>query len=275
VKPEELWEDRPLFDIARYVRKGFVRRDPIPAIDLAMIRRTVRRSPEVMVKVSGGGASSKAVRAHLSYIGRQGKLDLETDDGERLAGKGAERGPVDGWDLEDEAIAAVLPYQGKSGRRPGKLVHNLILSMPAGTPAERLHAAAKNFAREQFALKNRYAMVLHTDRDYPHVHLVVKAMGESGERLNIRKATLRLWRSESARHLREHGVDANATERQVRNSDRASIRDEAYWSAKRKGVQPPVRKAVIRDETRRAVRAGWEAVAELMRAKERTQDYSR
>jgi hypothetical protein len=37
-------------------------------------------------------------------------------------------------------------------------------------------------------------MVLHTDQPHPHVHLVVKAMSEQGQRLNIRKATAREWR---------------------------------------------------------------------------------
>ena len=54
--------------------------------------------------------------------------------------------------------------------------------------------AGKNFAWEDFGLKHRYAMVLHTDEPHPHVHLVVRAMGYDGQRLNIRKATLREWR---------------------------------------------------------------------------------
>jgi len=83
--------------------------------------------------------------------------------------------------------------------------------MPRGTPSPKLLAAVRDFAREEFALKHRYAMVLHTDQDHPHVHLVVKAMSEEGRRLNIRKATLWEWRRDFARHLRAHGVAANAT----------------------------------------------------------------
>ncbi len=37
-----------------------------------------------MVKVTGGGAKAGAVSAHLGYISRQGKLELETDEGERI-----------------------------------------------------------------------------------------------------------------------------------------------------------------------------------------------
>jgi len=66
--------------------------------------------------------------------------------------------------------------------------------MPAGTPAAGVLEASRAFAREQFALKHRYALVLHTDQPHPHVHLVVKAMSEQGRRMNIRKETLREWR---------------------------------------------------------------------------------
>jgi hypothetical protein len=45
--------------------------------------------------------------------------------------------------------------------------------MPAGTPPDKVLAAVKNFAREEFALKHRYTMVLHTDVPHPHAHVVV------------------------------------------------------------------------------------------------------
>jgi len=35
--------------------------------------------------------------------------------------------------------------------------------MPAGTPPEKVQAAVRNFAREEFALKHCYVMALHTD----------------------------------------------------------------------------------------------------------------
>src|SRR5205085_11119258 len=88
--------------------------------------------------------------------------------------------------------------------------------------------AARNFAREEVALKHRYALVLHTDEPHPHVHLVVKAVSEQGDRLNIRKATLREWRREFARHLREQGIAANATERAVRGEGRTHKTDGIY-----------------------------------------------
>jgi Relaxase/Mobilisation nuclease domain len=64
-------------------------------------------------------------------------------------------------------------------------VHKMIFSMAAGTPPNKVLAAVKDFAREEFGAKHRYAMVLHTDEPHPHVHMVVKAMGYDGTRMNI------------------------------------------------------------------------------------------
>jgi hypothetical protein len=83
-----------------------------------------------------------------------------------------------------------------NGRQPPKLVHKLMFSMLPGTPPDKLQAAVSNLALEEFALKHRYVMVLHTDEPHPHVHMVVKAVSEQGVRLNIRKAKLREWRCE-------------------------------------------------------------------------------
>ncbi|MDB6104572.1 MAG: relaxase/mobilization nuclease protein [Gammaproteobacteria bacterium] len=62
-----------------------------------------------------------------------------------------------------------------AGRKAPKLVHNLVFSMPKGTPPDKLYQAVRRFASEKFALQHRYAMALHTDQGHPHVHMVVKA----------------------------------------------------------------------------------------------------
>lgn len=67
----------------------------------------------------------------------------------------------------------------------------------------------------------------------PHVHLAVKAVSEQGERLNVRKATLRHWREQFATHLREQGVAANATERAVRGQYITRKKDSIYRAMRR------------------------------------------
>src|SRR5712692_4356999 len=198
-------------DLVSYGRRG--RHTPVhfsPA-QLEQIGRTVSGVPEVMVKVSGGGKSADAVQAHFAYIDRHGKLEVNTDEGERLQGKDVADYLVDDWNLDaGKGQYRPGPKAGEKDRRP-KQVHNIVFSMPAGTPPKKLLAATQKFAREKFALQHRYAMVLHTDQGHPHVHLVVKAQSEYGQRLTIRKVTLREWREDFAGILRELGVAANAT----------------------------------------------------------------
>jgi hypothetical protein len=186
-----------------------------------------------MIKVSGGGKNPGAVRAHLAYIDRHGKLDVYTDDGERLRGKAVAADLVDDWNL-DVGKGQYRPQSksAESDRRP-KQVFNIVFSMPAGTHPQKLLAATQKFAREKFALRHRYAMVLHTDQAHPHVHLVVKAQGEDGQRLYIRKATLAEWREDFAQYLRGFGVAANATPTAVRGKAKNWKRDKIYRAAKR------------------------------------------
>src|SRR5437764_6023705 len=103
-----------------------------------------------------------------------------------------------------------------------------MFSMLAGTQPDKVLSAVRSFAREEFGLMHRYAMVLHTDEPHPHVHVVVKAISEQGVRLNIRKTTLREWRQAFARHLRDGGIAANATERAVRGESRTRDIDSIY-----------------------------------------------
>jgi hypothetical protein len=218
-----------MFDLVSVARRGPGRRDKLSPSEIAQIARTTRQVPEAMVKVLPKGATtSRAVKRHLDYIGRHGELELETDDGTRLHGDDVGAKLTDEWDLDIEEDRIQSDLSASRGRAPAKLVHKLIFSMPPGTSPNGVLAAVRNFAREEFALKHRYALVLHTDEPHPHVHVVVKAMGEHGQRLNIRKATLREWRSEFARHLRDQGIAANATPRYVRGETKPQKSDGIY-----------------------------------------------
>jgi hypothetical protein len=276
-------DQKPLLDIASYARRGPDRRMHLSSAEVALIARTVRRTPEVMVKVLTHGAQDLGgVRRHLSYLDRRGALDIETDDGQDLSGKGVERRLVEDWDLDLEEHRRGSDLKARAQQSKPKLVHKVLFSMPPGTPPKKVLEAVKNFAREEFGLKHRYAMVLHTNEPHPHVHMVVKAVSEQGVRLNIRKATLREWRREFARHLRELGVEANATERAVRAEPRSPKLD-AIYRADRRGASHHTRRRVeavasllLESDrivgggkqtllaTRRDVERGWLAAARIL-----------
>ena len=270
----------PFFDLLSYARRGPSRRDRVTSSDAQHIARTVGRTPEVMVKVlSRSAADLKAVRKHMEYIGRKGKVDLETDGGDKAQ---SVRDLLDDWDLELDEYRPGADLSATDRRQSPRLVHKVLFSMPAGTPPEKVLAAVRNLCREEFALKHRYAMALHTDEPHPHVHVVIKAMSERGERLNIRKATLRRWRGDFAEHLRAVGVPANATHRHVRGETRprksdgiyrASLRGQSTHMRARTEIVArelaagrvqvePGKAAMLR--TRNEIRHAWEAVSEIL-----------
>jgi hypothetical protein len=249
---------------------------------MAAIDRTVRRVPEVMVKVLSKDSNNlRSVGRHFNYIGRYGRLELETDDGESIQGKDAGQRLLEDWDLDLDKDRKDAGLASVSGRAP-KLVHKIMLSMPPGTPPKGVLEAVRNFAREEFALKHRYALVLHTDEPHPHVHLVTKAVSEQGERLNIRKATLREWRQKFARHLRDQGIAANATERAVRGENRTREPDKIYRATLRgESTHTRARVEAVTAEllngnrliepgkatimaTRKEVERGWRATSDIL-----------
>lgn len=284
--PKTLLELRhhPLLDIVSNGRtgpKGGIRLSPD---QVAAIDRTVRRVPEVMVKVLPKDSNSlRSVSRHLNYIGRYGNLELETDDGERMQGKDAGERLLQDWDLDLEEHRKEARLSSVAGRSP-KLAHKIMLSMPPGTAAKGVLEAARNFAREEFSLKHRYALVLHTDEPHPHVHLVVKAVSEQGERLTISPAKLREWRGAFARRLREQGIAANATDRAVRGQTkthkldgiyRATLRGNSTHTRERtESVAVELIKGALRIEpgkariieTRETIERGWRATSDILAA---------
>jgi len=198
---------------------------------------------EVLVKISGGGRDADGVQAHLEYIDRHGKLELETDYGETLQGKTAATALVNEWGLDYGHVPGGPHSRSAVGpdgqRRAPRLTFNIVLSMPAGTPPEKVLEAAKKFAHEEFAHQHRYAMALHVEHKdnrpvHPHVHLVVKAEHEyGGPRLNPRKLDLQRWRERFAEYMTELGVLSTATRRQDRGLAKTAKKAAIYRATQR------------------------------------------
>ncbi len=176
----------------------------------------VRRAPQVMVKVTGGGRGMKAIAAHFKYISKNGRLDIEDDRGELLRGKDDLRGLADDWRLGG------TPIDDLGFRREA---FNVMLSMPRGIDPLYVLKAAREFAQTELA-DHKYVMVLHDHQANPHVHLSVRAESRRGKRLNPRKADLSRWRQTFADKLREMGIEAEASSRAVRRQGRQG---EALW----------------------------------------------
>ena len=179
----------------------------------------VLRAPQVMVKVTGGGRGMAAIAAHFRYISKHGQRTIEDDRGVEHEGKEALRDLVDQWRHGGSHVHEV------SHRREA---FNIMLSMPHGTDATSLKAAAREFARAELA-DHRWVMVLHEHQANPHIHLSVRAESMVGERLNPRKSDLHRWRETFAEKLRDLGIEAEATWQVTRGETRGY---EALWRIK-------------------------------------------
>ena len=187
------------------------------------LQAMVRQAPQVVVKLVKSPKGMKGISNNLTYISRDGQLEIEDQDGQVIHGKEAVA------DLKAEWRDGGVPIAADSTMRDA---FHLVLSMPTRTDPLSVQRAARDFARHEFS-GFQYAMVIHTfetDPDphpspHPHVHLTVKAAGLDGMRLNPRKADLQRWREGFVEALREHGIEATTTSRLHRtNQERWTVR---------------------------------------------------
>lgn len=133
-----------------------------------------------------------AIAAHLRYISKNGRLDIEDDRGVVRNGKDAPHDLGEQWQFGGSRI-------GEVGHRRDAC--NIVLSMPRGTDPLIVQRAAREFAQPELA-DHRYVMVLHDHQANPYVHLSVRAESKHGKRLNPRKTDLHRWREIFAEKLR-------------------------------------------------------------------------
>ncbi len=214
------WGDRLFYPGNRVVK---VKPQPKMGGDAARLRAAairkrieatvVRRAPQVMVKVTGGGRGMRAIAAHFRYISKNGRLEIEDQRGETMRGKDSLRDLADEWRLG----GSLIPDDAEPGHR--REAFNIMLSMPRGTNPLAVQRAAREFAQVEL-VDHKYVMVLHDHQANPHVHISVRAESRHGKRLNPRKADLHRWRETFAEKLRGHGVEAEATRQATRGRSR-------------------------------------------------------
>ena len=214
------WGDRLFYPANRVVKvkpqpklNGDSARQRAAAIRERIEATVVRRAPQVMVKVTGGGRGMKAIAAHFRYISKNGRLDIEDERGETMRGKDALPELADDWRFGGTLIDDI----GEPGQR--REAFNIMLSMPHDTDPLTVQRAAREFAQIELA-DHKYVMVLHDHQANPHVHISVRAESKHGKRLNPRKADLHRWRETFAEKLRDQGVEAEAMRQATRGRSR-------------------------------------------------------
>lgn len=176
----------------------------------AILARIVRRTPEVLVKVTGRKKGVKHLAAHLDYIGRHGDIRIETRDGEQIT-------------TTDEALRIAEEWSDPLYWRQGTTVSAvaMVFSMPAGTDPETVRQSVREAAERLIGDNHDYLLALHTDTPRPHVHLTVQAEGLNRKRFDPRREDLFRFRESFAEALRSRGVEAEATPRYSRGQGRA------------------------------------------------------
>jgi len=232
----------------------------------ARLEATVlRRAPQVMVKVTGGGRGMGAIAAHFRYIAKAGRLPFEDDRGVVREGKEALRALTEQWRYGGSEIGETSQHRE---------AFNVILSMPRGTDPLIVQRAARDFAKAEMP-DHRYVMVLHDHQASPHVHLSVRAESKHGRRFSPRKADLQRWRETFAEKLRGWGIDAEAT-RQV---TRGEVRNyEPLWRTRARKEDrlilpaPALKSGKAAAASRLNALVAWIKIAQALDASDRPED---
>lgn len=228
--------------------------------------RIASGSSEVMVKITGFGKGAGHIQSHLDYISRNGKVELETSQGETLTGKQEIKEFFDDWKQE---------FSDSKRQKNQRDTMHMVLSMPEHVEPEAVRLAVREFAKKEFGSNHDYVFALHTDEPHPHCHLSVKMRGFDGTRLNPRKADLQAWREGFAEQLRAVGVAAEATPRRsrgvVRKPERQVLRHMEQGDEKRAPRVPRVKAEMVKQvaaelvneqQGQKAQAKPWEAAIE-------------
>lgn len=263
------WGDR-LFPGANRIKRPDLapRLDRTPEQHAAVVRQriaaVVRRSPQAFVKVNRGCKGLRALSSHFAYISRDGRLELEDDRGVRLSGKDGLRDLANQWRYAGALIGSVSDRQEAI---------TIVLSAPSGSDPERLLEAARGFARANLA-GHRYVMVLHEDTAHPHVHLTVRELSRTGNRLPAWTDRCG-WRRDFADRLCALGIEVDASTQATRGENRAypplwQVKARDSGSLHKPGPQPRTDAASMRARTEAML--SWAHVMRALSESELPQD---
>lgn len=162
-------------------------------------------SREVIVRVTGRTKSVRTLGAQLVYNARGGRLDAEHSSGRVLHGNAELHVLRDRWAEENSVLA----------RHPSCPTQSLgvVLSMPAGTDAAAVRAAAVAWAHQHLSPRTEWLATVHHDRAHPHAHVAIRAVQDDGRRIAASPAQIQQWRESFARGLQSLGIEAHATPR--------------------------------------------------------------
>ena len=156
-----------------------------------------------MLKISSYSHNSGAVWDRVNYVARDGELEVEAPDGEKLDQVALEQMVADWSAGEGEENRSVIAMSA-------------MVSFSAGVDKEQATETARQFFGEAFGKNHDYVFAAHEDIKNFHVHVVVRAAGENGEQLRITKADIQELRELFAEKAHEQGIELDASPRWAR-----------------------------------------------------------
>ncbi len=195
------------------------------------------RRPQAVVKmVRGGGASDvRGLKAQMDYLSRDGEQPLVRS--ERYMGveiDEAERETIEsGWEMPPE------------GSNLADRTSHFIVSFPTNSSYDAAERSGRAWAEEMFGSGDYggdsydYYTAFHTDRDHPHMHVIVNRRGmDNGAWLKVSQRSdlnYDAMRETLVRVAGREGIELEATSRYERAIHDRPIPDAEYRRARDEG----------------------------------------
>ncbi|WP_421580724.1 relaxase/mobilization nuclease domain-containing protein [Shinella sp. M31] len=165
-------------------------------------RRLADAGVPAEVRILGAAVSEKSGRYFLEKFLRNEKAVTTSEGNAVKSGPGVKEKADGVWRAWLSHIRTVEPRNA----------FHIIFSARAGTDAEAMKCAVRDFLSEQVA-GHRWITAHHPETGHVHVHAIISARDDVGKALRLTKPELYEWRERFAAKAREHGIAMVATRR--------------------------------------------------------------
>ena len=195
---------------------------------------TAEGRPNAVFKISSYSHSGGAALNRLTYIEREGEIELEGPNGDVIK--------------PDELGQLVADWSADAGGgNRSVLAMSAMVAFPEGVDEAQATEAARQFFRDAFGDNHDYAFAPHTDAAHFHVHVVVQAAGHDGSQLRIDKAEIQALRELFAEKAHEQGIELDASPRAARGLDPLQQPQREIEGMLRRGATPEAWPEASRD----------------------------
>jgi type IV secretion system T-DNA border endonuclease VirD2 len=147
--------------------------------------------PQAIVKVvpRGGTVNAHQIRRQICYITRNGTIPFRRSD-RYLDAAPAGIDEFDRISVDWARHAARYPLRNRADGTQRDLTTHIVVSLPRNTPHQLAEETMREYAYEMFGSGRNggqwdYFTAFHTDREHPHLHIVVNRMSHEGRWLKI------------------------------------------------------------------------------------------